>query len=197
MSRGIRIPKAEGGIDEWQFDEGGVARGKLHSSLCSTSPSSPFPPLPCSLIISKELCSEVFLLKLPENFLLALSLPLSAPKANSTCQIKQATGLHNTVTLSPHSSEKLSFLEKKINIKAWQWLQEKKRVREKKALRGRGELNSLHHSPTADKEILFWRKIGFGQHNVCSLTLAWTAQVLTQSVRLNVSVRNPDLFPWS
>lgn len=50
----------------------------------------------------------------------------------------------------------------------------------KRDIVGEGELISLHHSPTADKEILFWRKTEFGQHNVCILSLAWTAQVLTQ-----------------
>ena len=41
------LKQREGGtgawMDEWQFDEGGVARGKLHSSLCCASRSSPFP----------------------------------------------------------------------------------------------------------------------------------------------------------
>lgn len=53
-------------------------------------------------------------------------------------------------------------------------------VREKEKKRGierEGELISLHHGLTVDKGILFWSKIGFGQHTVCSLTLAWTAQV--------------------
>lgn len=57
--------------------------------------------------------------------------------------------------------------------------------------KGGGELISLHHGPTADKEILFWGKTGFGQHNVCRPTLARTVQVIPQRVRLHVSVRNP------
>ncbi len=71
---------------------------------------------------------------------------------------------------------------------------EKESEKKKRGIEGEGDLISLHQGPTADKEILFWRKIGFAQYNVCSLTLAWTAQVLTQWVRVRVSVRNP-LWP--
>lgn len=84
--------------DEWQCDEGGVTRGKLHSSLCFISL--------CPRPLPSPLCSKVFLLKLPEktsSLLLTLSLILAVLQANSACQIKHTAGLHNTATLSPHS----------------------------------------------------------------------------------------------
>lgn len=70
---------------EWQFDEGGVAWGKLDCSPLA---------LLCSLIISKDSCSQAVRIGLPKkktsSFLLAHSLPLSGPQQNPTCQITDA-----------------------------------------------------------------------------------------------------------
>lgn len=73
------------------------------------------PPLHCSLIISKELCSQAVLLRLPKKktsfFLLALSLPLSALEQNPACQIKQ-TQACTTLCLSALRLKTCCFFEK-------------------------------------------------------------------------------------
>lgn len=76
-------------MDKWQLDEGGVVRGKLHSSPHFSSLP---PPYYCSLNVRKKFCSKVFRLKLPERrhpLLFWVSFLSSAPQLNSTCQIKQ------------------------------------------------------------------------------------------------------------
>lgn len=80
------------GMDEWQRDEGGVTRGKLHSSLCFTSLHSP--------LALQGISPQITWKRHPLYFWPFLLL-LAALQANSACQIKQTTGLHNTVTLSP------------------------------------------------------------------------------------------------
>lgn len=49
------------------------------------------------------------------------------------------------------------------------------RKREKRDIEWEVDLISVHHSTAEDKEILC-----VAQHNACSLTLAWIAQVLTK-----------------
>lgn len=118
------------GMDEWQRDEGGVTRGKLHSSLCFTSLHSP--------LALQGIPPQITWKRHPLYFWPSLLL-LAALQANSACQIKQRTGLHNTVTLSPwlFFSKRFFFFFVGITIKGMtQTTREKGGVKRRTLLRG-------------------------------------------------------------
>lgn len=177
-------------MDEWQFDEGGVARGKLHSSLCSASPLSPSPLAALSSLV-RSFAPRYS----SSNYLKKDILFTFGPFSYSVCPAGKFYLSDQTGSRSAQHGNSVPSLSRKALFnkykKAWQWPQEKERVRKKEALLG-GRVNQFAPWPKSrQRDLVLEEKMGFGEHNVYSLTLTWIAQVLTQWVRLHVSVKNP------
>lgn len=86
-------------------------------------------------------------------------LPPSAPRANSTCQIKKVAGLHNTLTLP-------SPLRKGLKCKGG-----RTKNREKKKTKKEGEFISLQHDPAEDTDYVADVKY-HNNDDLCRLDLA-------------------------
>lgn len=144
------------GMDEWQRDEGGVTRGKLHCSLCFTSLHSP---------PSAPKYSSSNYLKETSSLLLTLSLALGCPtgKFCLSDQTDNRSAQHrDTLPLTLFFFENVFFFFWNHYKRNDTDDKRKRRCEKENIVEGRHFIR-CKHDWAQDKEILFWRYAGFRQ----------------------------------